>query len=336
MGKGIWEQAFNRKNATGTARASSQDSPGSDGEIDDLLFPEPPTSDRQTSQQPRGAWESAFSGRKAAAVPKVVADDARHQDDNVAPASTPEEPSVPPGPECAPGQPFLTAPHYRERSRSGPPLLDKLGDFLDKIWVAIHLEAGDRTPRTFLFCGATRQVGATFISFYLALSLALERSMKVLYVDAGLDKPDEQSIIPNIQGYPGLASYFAGYRSPESLILKTQYPNLSVLPSGAHDLLNQTPPGPQNPKTIHEFVAYCGDHFDATIFDGQPATEYPSTIAFAKAVDQTILVCKYGFSRREVVKLAIDKLKENGVAVAGAILNERQYPIPPGVYRILK
>jgi Mrp family chromosome partitioning ATPase len=73
-----------------------------------------------------------------------------------------------------------------------------------------------------------------------------------------------------------------------------------------------------------------------TIFDGQPAVEYPSTTAFAKAVDHTILICRYGFSRREISKLVIDKLKENGVSVAGVILNERQHPIPDSVYRMLK
>lgn len=203
-------------------------------------------------------------------------------------------------------------------------------------WINLNLKAADRYPKTFLFCGASRGVGVTFISFYMSLSVALERNMKVLYVDANMDVPQESSIIPNIQAYPGLATYLAGYQSPETLILQTQYKNLSVLPSGAHEMVEQANSGRQDPRTINAFVSYCKAHYDVTIFDGHPAMEYPSTTAFAKAVDHTILVCRYGFSRREISRLAIDKLKENGVSVAGVILNERQHPIPDSVYRMLK
>jgi len=64
--------------------------------------------------------------------------------------------------------------------------------------------------------------------------------------------------------------------------------------------------------------------------------EYPSTIAFARVADQTILICKCGVSRQEVYKYAVNKLRENGVSLAGMILNERQYPIPISVYNLLK
>ena len=337
MAKGIWGQTFISKNLRGESSGSSPDRPGADWVLDDTPSSVDLPLDQQESGESQGEWEAAFSNRAAgaarsrassnAAVPRVD----RRPSDPIAPES---EPALNAG--TLPVRPLYAVPLFREKSKTGPPLFAELGDFLDKIWINLNLKAADQYPKTFLLCGASRGVGVTFISFYLSLSIALERNMNVLYVDANMDVPQESSIIPNNQAYPGLASYLAGYQSPETLILQTQYKNLSVLPSGAHEMLRRANSGSQEPRTMSSFIRYCKAHYDVTIFDGQPAVEFPSTTAFARAVDNTILVCKYGVSRREIARLVIDKLKENGVSLAGVILNERRLPIPASVYRILK
>jgi len=52
-------------------------------------------------------------------------------------------------------------------------------------------------------------------------------------------------------------------------------------------------------------------------------------------VDMTALVCRYGYSRREVSKLAIDKLQKFGITSIGVILNDRQFPIPQNIYKLM-
>jgi len=52
-------------------------------------------------------------------------------------------------------------------------------------------------------------------------------------------------------------------------------------------------------------------------------------------VDMTALICRYGFSRREVSKLAIDKLHKFGITSIGVILNDRQFPIPQNLYKMM-
>ncbi|MGA2027719.1 MAG: hypothetical protein ABSH17_11740 [Syntrophobacteraceae bacterium] len=339
MEKGIRGQNFNSKNLLGESSGSSPERPDGDWVLDDQPSSVDWLLDQQESGESQGEWEAAFSNRPAgaarsrtssnAAVPRVDSQPRgrpiAHESGPALNAGThPEE------------RPVYDVPLYREKSKTGPPIFAELGDFLDKIWVNLNLKAADQYRKTFLLCGASRGVGVTFISFYLSLLTALERNMKALYVDANMDVPQESSVIPNIQAYPGLASYLAGFQSPETLILQTQYKNLSVLPSGAHEMLRRANSGSQEPRTISSFIRYCKAHYDVTIFDGQPAVEYPSTTAFGRAVDHTILVCKYGVSRREIAKLAIDKLKEHGVSVAGVILNERRLPIPDSIYKMLK
>ena len=82
-------------------------------------------------------------------------------------------------------------------------------------------------------------------------------------------------------------------------------------------------------------VNYCRTNFDITIIDGQPLTFSPVMLELARLVDMTALVCRYGFSRREVSKLAIDKLQKYGITSIGAILNDRKFPVPQIVYKIM-
>lgn len=336
MGKGTWEKAFEDKGpgteplvATPTSLGGEKPAGGLPSSADKTSILVEPAESPET-------WEGAFYKKTTGAGPRPAPPGAD------APAVSHPAPEAPSPASSSPGekpvspQPFHTAPVYRKKNAAESPILSRLGDYLDKIWTNIHLEKVDRPSKTFLFCGATRGVGATFISFHLALSLALERNMKVLYVDANLDDPERRCVFPNMLAYPGLASYLAGYRAVDSLILETQYRNLSVLPSGACEIVNHPNAGPHTPRTIEEFVAYCKARYDATIFDAEPVVEYPSTTTFAKEVDRTILVCKYGFSRREVCRLAIDKMKENGVFVAGVVLNEREYPLPDSIYATVK
>ncbi|MGO8943652.1 MAG: AAA family ATPase [Syntrophobacteraceae bacterium] len=319
MEKGIWGQNFSSKNLRGESSGSSPDRPGADYVSDDALSSVDWPLDQPEPAESQGKWEKAFSNRVAGAAGSRASSNAASPQVN-----------------SRPQRPGYEVPIFREKSKSGPPLLDELGDFLDKIWINLNLKTAHQYPKTFLFCGATRGVGVTFLSFYMSLSIALERNMRVLYVDANVDVPHASSVIPNIQSYAGLATYLAGYQSPETLILQTQYKNLSALPSGSNEMVRQANSDQRDARTISEFISYCKAHYDVTIFDGQPAVEFPSTTAFARAVDNTILVCKYGVSRREIARLVIDKLKENGVSLAGVILNERRLPIPASVYRILK
>ena len=88
-------------------------------------------------------------------------------------------------------------------------------------------------------------------------------------------------------------------------------------------------------EPIEALIQYCRHHFDITIIDGQPITMSPVMIEFARVVDMTALVCRYGYSRREVSKMAIDKLQKFGVHSIGVILNDRQFPIPQKLYSLM-
>ena len=213
--------------------------------------------------------------------------------------------------------------------------MEKIYNDLGNIWTSIVL-LSQSPPRTILICSATRGEGCTATSSHFSLYLALTHGLRVLCVNTDVSSTRECFPVPKATEYFGLAAHLEGRHPLPSLILPTAYPNLFVLPAGS----DKSGPGARDlvftKRTLEDLVSYCNDHFDITIFNGQPVTSHPSVIELARLVDQVVLVCRYGNSRREVSRLAVDRLKESGVTRIGAILTDRRYPIPAGLYRILK
>jgi len=221
--------------------------------------------------------------------------------------------------------------------RTHASVLKKIHRSLDDIWSNIYLETNKR-QNVLMLCGATAGEGATFISFHLAMFLAVEHNMKVLYVDTDMGFGKANGIIPSVSKYSGLASYLLDNQPLMELVLKTEHENFFVLPSGfsklEHRIKNKNIIFKK--EAVENLIEYCKNTFDITIFDGQPIAFNPVMIGFARAVGKVVMVCRYSYSRREVTRLALEKLRKSNVSVIGAILNDRQYPIPPKIYNILK
>lgn len=86
--------------------------------------------------------------------------------------------------------------------------------------------------RLILICSAQPNEGKTFSSVNLALSMASESDNEVLLIDADVAKPEVLSTL-GISGGAGLMDAVADPSiDPESLIIPTSVPGLSVLPAG--------------------------------------------------------------------------------------------------------
>lgn len=92
-------------------------------------------------------------------------------------------------------------------------------------------QAADRA-RMILVCSAKPNEGKTFCAINLALSMAAEKDVEILLVDADFPKPDVLSRL-GISGGPGLLDALAGtVEDVEACILRTDVPQLSILPAG--------------------------------------------------------------------------------------------------------
>ncbi len=225
---------------------------------------------------------------------------------------------------------FYPRVQFNNHSMPYPEIHYKMHDQLSDIWANIMVETKQKV-KTLLVAGATHSEGNTFVSYYLSLFLSKEYRMKILYVDTNLN----HTVIPNIHGLPGLYSFVSEKKELSSLIVESEYPGLFLLPSGSGEIATTIGVNSLSREPINSLISYCRGNFDMTIIDGQPLTLSPIMIEFARMVDMTALVCRYGYSRREVSKQAVDKLRKFGVTSIGVILNDRQLPIPQKIYRMM-
>jgi Mrp family chromosome partitioning ATPase len=107
------------------------------------------------------------------------------------------------------------------------------------------------------------------------------------------------------------------------------------MPSGAGTIAKNTGGNILTREPIEYLLQFCQDHFDITVIDGQPFTLSPVMYEFAKKVDMTLLVCRFGVSRQEVSKLAVEKLISCKTKSLGVILNDRQFIVPQKLYKLL-
>lgn len=161
--------------------------------------------------------------------------------------------------------------------------------------------------------------GKTFTSVNLALSIALEKDVRIVLVDADVAKPHISRIF-NVQGEPGLLDVLRDENlDVESVILNTDVPNLCILPAGrpsdtATELLAS--------ERMVEVVARLGaaDRQRIVLFDSPPLLLTTESRALASVVGQIVLVISAGVTPQKAVLDAIDLLGE-GKSI-GLVLNQ--------------
>lgn len=152
--------------------------------------------------------------------------------------------------------------------------------------------------------------GKTFTSINLALSMALEKDIEVLLVDADVAKPHISRIF-GLQAEPGLLDLLGnGALHPRSFILPTNVPGLSILPAGrqvdnATELLSSA--------RMEEVVGQLrtADGRRIVLFDSPPLLLSTESRAVAAVVGQVVLVVRAQFTPRSAVMDAIELIGED-------------------------
>ena len=153
---------------------------------------------------------------------------------------------------------------------------------------------GSDTPdkaRSVLVCSARPGDGKTFCAINLALSVAAERDTEVLLIDADFAKPDVLRQL-GIDDQPGLLDALADPSlDPETLVIATDVPHLSVLPAGgktAHD--TELLASARTRAVIARLLA--ANPRRLLIFDSPPALAASPASVLAMLVGQVMLVVR--------------------------------------------
>jgi protein-tyrosine kinase len=184
-------------------------------------------------------------------------------------------------------------------------------------------------PRAIMVTSALPGDGKTFTSINLALSMARERDLSVLLVDADLLKPHISKIL-GLQKERGLTDALTDETiAIESLVLPTSIRGLSVLPAGAPtegtwELLHS------NRMRQISAALWSGNTRRIVLFDSPPLLITSEGPALTTLVGQIVLVVRAGITPQRAVADAIGLIDQQ--RAGGIVLNEAPVIGMPGYY----
>jgi capsular exopolysaccharide synthesis family protein len=171
----------------------------------------------------------------------------------------------------------------------------------------------DQAPlKSILVSSGMPAEGKTFVAANLAMSLARNKSNRVLLIDADMRRPVLHNILgaPNL---PGLTEYLAGDATVSEILQRNQnprivesgrirnIPNLTFIPAGT---------GGDNSlelvanHRIEELVATLSPHFDWILIDSPPVLAFADAIDLARAADGVLLVARAATTPFDVARRA--------------------------------
>jgi protein-tyrosine kinase len=163
--------------------------------------------------------------------------------------------------------------------------------------------------RLIMLASALPGDGKTFTSVNLALSLALEKDIQTLLIDADVAKPHISSLF-GVQAEPGLLDVLRDEAlDVESLILPTDVPGLSILPAGrpcetATELLASA----RMQAVVAQLSAAAANRI--ALFDSPPLLLTTESRALTGVVGQVVLIVGAGSTPQKAVLDAIDLVGE--------------------------
>lgn len=161
--------------------------------------------------------------------------------------------------------------------------------------------------------------GKTFTSMNLAHSMAVEKDISVLLVDADVAKPHISRLL-GVDDEPGLLDALTDESiDVESLIIGTDLPNLSILPAGRR---SETATELLASSSMERLAARIGAYAPHRIalLDSPPLLLTSESRVLASIVGQIVLVVRAGSTPQQAVLDAISHIGQD--RCIGVVLNQ--------------
>ena len=167
--------------------------------------------------------------------------------------------------------------------------------------------AGRDKARSVLVCSARPGDGKTFCAINLALSMAAERDIEVLLVDADFAKPDVMSQL-GLEDGPGLLDALAdSHLDPETLVRPTDVPHLSVLAAGTRTATDTELLASARTKAVLARLLAANPR-RLLLFDSPPVLAASPASVLAMLVGQVMLVVRADHTPEGELSAAVSQL----------------------------
>jgi exopolysaccharide/PEP-CTERM locus tyrosine autokinase len=175
---------------------------------------------------------------------------------------------------------------------------------------ALEMSQDEPFARTVMVASALPGDGKTFTCLNLALSLALEKDLHVLLVDADAPKPHLSKTF-DMQRSLGLLDVLADPERPiESVIVPTDIPRLDFLPAGTTSETATELLASERMRTVVQRLTSLYRH-GIILFDSPPILLTNESRTLGALLGQIVLVVKAGITPQQAVKDAVGMLGED-------------------------
>ncbi|MCX7591091.1 MAG: polysaccharide biosynthesis tyrosine autokinase [Kiritimatiellae bacterium] len=173
-----------------------------------------------------------------------------------------------------------------------------------------------RGAKTICITSGSVGEGKSLTLFNLAYVCA-QLGDRVLIVDSDLHRPRQHKML-GVSNSIGLATILMGKIPLEEAIIRTQVPNLSLLPSGrmasgSHGLLAT--------RSMSDLVARVREMYDLVLFDSPPMIGVSDTSMLVREVEGVLLIIQHRKYPRAVSTRAKDMIENVGGRIIGVVLN---------------
>lgn len=196
-------------------------------------------------------------------------------------------------------------------------LKSRIADSFRGLRTNLRFLMGEGGTKVILVTSSVSGEGKSFISKNLAASFALANK-RTLLVHLDLRKPADFSHF-GIESNEGLSSFLSGGSTFESIILKTKFANLDLIPSG---------PIPPNPTELidsakaEEMFKLLRNQYDIIIVDSPPVGLVADPLVLASFADHILFVVRYRTSRIRLIKQTLNDLTQKGIKKISIVAND--------------
>jgi polysaccharide biosynthesis transport protein len=187
---------------------------------------------------------------------------------------------------------------------------------------SLLFSASSQATRVVVVTSPQAQEGKTTVASNLAITLA-QCNQRVLLVDGDMRRPSLSKIfgVSNLAGLGNLLSE-EGYVEEipiHSLILKTDVPGLSILPSGP---ALQGSTALLYSSRLKPLIKHLRESYDIILIDTPPMLQIPDARILGRLSDKVVLVVRAARTTRDMAQSALQRLAEDGTRTTGAIMND--------------
>jgi capsular exopolysaccharide synthesis family protein len=196
----------------------------------------------------------------------------------------------------------------------------------------IFMTQCERPPRVVIFAGVNHGEGCSSICATVAETLAQNGSGSVCLVEANFRSPGLPAIFhtTNHQGLTNALLTEGSIRSFTKPVGSDQ--KLWLLSSGE---LTANSANLLSSDRVKERLSELRSQFDFVLIDAPPLNQYGDAVALGPLTDGVVLILGAESTRRESAQMATDTLRTAEIPILAAVLNNRSFPIPEKIYKLL-